>query len=77
MTALVSVESVLLVVLLLLVAGLLRSNAEILRRLGPPGACPVNPGGFTRFSRFGRSSRFNCAVRPEQKPTWSSIPSSS
>jgi hypothetical protein len=38
MTALVSVESVLLVVLLLLVAGLLRSNAEILRRLGPPGA---------------------------------------
>jgi hypothetical protein len=38
MTALVSVESVLLVVLLLLVAGLLRSNAEILRRLGPPDA---------------------------------------
>jgi hypothetical protein len=38
MTALVSVESVLLVVLLLLVAGLLRSNAEILRRLGPPSA---------------------------------------
>jgi hypothetical protein len=38
MTALVSVETVMLVVLLLLVAGLLRSNAEILRRLGPPGA---------------------------------------
>jgi hypothetical protein len=38
MTALVSVETVLLVVLLVLVAGLLRSNAEILRRLGGPGA---------------------------------------
>jgi hypothetical protein len=38
MVALVSVETVLLVVLLLLVAGLLRSNAEILRRLGPPSA---------------------------------------
>jgi hypothetical protein len=37
MVAIVSVETVLLVVLLVLVAGLLRSNAEILRRLGPPG----------------------------------------
>jgi hypothetical protein len=37
MTALVSVETVLLVVLVLLVAGLLRSHAEILRRLGPEG----------------------------------------
>jgi hypothetical protein len=35
--AIVSVETVLLVLLLLLVAGLLRSHAEILRRLGPPG----------------------------------------
>lgn len=35
MTALVSVETVLLVVLLVLVAGLLRSHAELLRRLGP------------------------------------------
>jgi hypothetical protein len=35
MTALVSVETVLLVLLVLLVAGLLRSHAEILRRLGP------------------------------------------
>jgi hypothetical protein len=34
-TALVSVETVLLVVLVVLVAGLLRSHAEILRRLGP------------------------------------------
>ncbi len=36
MTALVSVETVLLVLLVVLVAGLLRSHAEILRRLGPP-----------------------------------------
>lgn len=47
MTAIVSVETVLLVLLLVLVAGLLRSNAEILRRLGPPSeegadAAPAN-----------------------------------
>jgi hypothetical protein len=36
MVALVSVETVLLVLLVVLVAGLLRSHAEILRRLGPP-----------------------------------------
>jgi len=36
MVAIVSVETLLLVLLLLLVAGLLRSHAEILRRLGPP-----------------------------------------
>ena len=35
MVALVSVETVLLVLLLVLVAGLLRSHAEIMRRLGP------------------------------------------
>jgi hypothetical protein len=35
MTAIVSVETVLLVILVVLVAGLLRSHAEILRRLGP------------------------------------------
>jgi hypothetical protein len=35
MTVLVSVETVLLVLLVVLVAGLLRSHAEILRRLGP------------------------------------------
>lgn len=35
MTALVTVETVLLVLLVVLVAGLLRSHAEILRRLGP------------------------------------------
>jgi hypothetical protein len=36
MTVLVSVETVLLVLLVVLVAGLLRSHAEILRRLGSP-----------------------------------------
>jgi hypothetical protein len=36
-TALIGAETVLLVLLLVLVAGLLRSHAEILRRLGPPG----------------------------------------
>lgn len=47
MTALVSVETILLVLLVVLVAGLLRSHAEILRRLGPedasgePGEAPV------------------------------------
>ncbi len=35
MTVLVSVETVLLVLLIVLVAGLLRSHAELLRRLGP------------------------------------------
>jgi hypothetical protein len=38
--ALVSVETVLLVLLVVLVAALLRSHAEILRRLGPEGAGP-------------------------------------
>jgi hypothetical protein len=48
MVAIVSVETVLLVLLLVLVAGLLRSNAEILRRLGPPGEPgpgPIAPPG--------------------------------
>jgi hypothetical protein len=43
MIALVSVETVLLVLLLILVAGLLRSHAEILRRIGPQGGVPA-PG---------------------------------
>jgi len=40
MVALVSVETVLLVVLVVLVAGLLRSHAEIMRRLGPGEDAP-------------------------------------
>jgi hypothetical protein len=43
MAAIVSVETVLLVVLVVLVAGLLRSHAEILRRLGPPGSPAADP----------------------------------
>jgi hypothetical protein len=42
MITLVSVETVLLVLLVILVAGLLRSHAEIMRRLGP-GDEPVTP----------------------------------
>jgi hypothetical protein len=38
MVALVAVETVLLVVLVVLVAGLLRSHAELLRRVGPAEA---------------------------------------
>jgi hypothetical protein len=41
--AIVSVETVLLVILVVLVAGLLRSHAEILRRLGPPGSPVAGP----------------------------------
>ncbi len=45
MVAIVSVETVLLVVLVVLVAALLRSHAEILRRLGPEDAgAPRLPG---------------------------------
>lgn len=45
MVVLVSVETVLLVLLVVLVAGLLRSHAEIMRRLGPDGdsGTPVPP----------------------------------
>jgi hypothetical protein len=51
MVAIVSIETVLLVLLLVLVAGLLRSNAEILRRLGPAaqeGAGPAPPAAPAR-----------------------------
>ena len=52
MVALVAVETLLLVLLTLLVAGLLRSHAEILRRLGPPhaaaGGCPSRVLGAAR-----------------------------
>jgi hypothetical protein len=43
MVALVSVETVLLVLVIVLVAGLLRSHAELLRRIGPPGDPEVPP----------------------------------
>src|SRR5438067_506773 len=44
MTVLVACETVLLALLVLLVAGLLRSHAEILRRLGPPSGEGENRG---------------------------------
>jgi hypothetical protein len=51
MTVIVSIETVLLVLLIVLVAGLLRSHAELLRRLGPggesrgvPATAPREPG---------------------------------
>jgi hypothetical protein len=49
MTALVACESVLLVLLVVLVAGLLRSHAEILRRLGPA------PAGETSGTALARA----------------------
>lgn len=48
MTVLVACETVLLALLVLLVAGLLRSHAEILRRLGPPSDEGEDPGGQER-----------------------------
>jgi hypothetical protein len=44
MVALVAGETVLLVVLIVLVAGLLRSHAELLRRVGPPEPVDALPG---------------------------------
>ena len=56
MTALVSVETVLLVLLVVLVAGLLRSHAEILRRLGPgtDAETIAQPPAVTRAGAAGR-----------------------
>lgn len=52
MTVLVACETVLLVLLIVLVAGLLRSHAEILRRLGPPGAeRPASPAAIPQPGR--------------------------
>jgi hypothetical protein len=65
MTALVSVETVLLIVLLVLVAGLLRSHAELLRRLGPPAADePVGTGALARDSAVRAPSGTAAPRRP-------------
>ena len=63
-TAIVSVETVLLVLLIVLVAGLLRSHAEILRRLGP-GDAETDAPRFPRRPRPGanRSRRRPWLVR--------------
>ena len=45
MVVLVACETIVLALLVVLVAGLLRSHAEILRRLGPPDEAAANGGG--------------------------------
>lgn len=52
MVAIVSVETVLLMILVVLVAGLLRSHAEILRRLGPAASSGA-PGSAADASGLG------------------------
>ncbi len=56
MVALVSAETVLLVLLVVLVAGLLRSHAEILRRLGPSGGAGASPIPEPAVSRAAGAS---------------------
>src|SRR6187551_3689437 len=34
-------------------SGFHSADRFVLHLLGPPGACPVNPGGFMSFSSFG------------------------
>jgi hypothetical protein len=53
MTVLVACETVLLALMVVLVAGLLRSHAEILRRLGPPSELPEPPSRPHGPSRVG------------------------
>jgi len=69
MVALVSVETVLLVLLLLLVAGLLRSNAEIMRRLGPadaePGTAPQPSGAQASVTRESAAAPALAGVTPD------------
>lgn len=60
MTILVSVETVLLVLMLILVAGLLRSHAEILRRLGSgESSSPDPPGPEVTPRRDATASAFD------------------
>jgi len=56
MTVLVATETVLLVLLAVLVAGLLRSHAEILRRLGPPGEAGSAPAPADAPRRQGSTA---------------------
>ncbi len=56
MLALVSIETVLLVILVVLVAGLLRSHAEILRRLGSAGEGPAIPQPAARDRQPGTAA---------------------
>jgi hypothetical protein len=67
MTILVSVETMLLVLLVLLVAGLLRSHAEVLRRLGPEGADGTAPPA-TVPPPSGLAAPDRAAVRSPRSP---------
>jgi hypothetical protein len=64
-TALISVETVLLVLLVVLVAGLLRSHAEILRRLGPAGEAVPPPPAPERRARSHEPAPDLVGVTPE------------
>lgn len=64
MVALVSVETVLLVVLVVLVAALLRSHAEILRRLGPEGSGPPRLPEPPESARTGTAAPELAGVTP-------------
>ncbi len=57
MVALVSVETVLLVLLVVLVAGLLRSHAELLRRIGPAADAPPEIAQPPKTARAGAATR--------------------
>ncbi|MGZ4232683.1 MAG: TlpA family protein disulfide reductase [Solirubrobacteraceae bacterium] len=69
MVALVSVETVLLVLLLVLVAGLLRSHAEIMRRLGPAedgsGSVPQPPVPQPSVTRESAAAPDLAGVTPD------------
>ncbi len=67
MVALVSVETVLLVLLVVLVAGLLRSHAELLRRIGPaPEAALAPPAAASELPQPPTSPRGRDETRAAQ-----------
>lgn len=65
MSALLAIETVVLAVLVLLVVGLLRSHAEILRRLHDLGAGLDPQGGTAKRARTGGVTRDQFNVFPE------------
>ena len=69
MIVVVAAETVMLLVLLVLVAGLLRSHAEILRRLGPEEAEePLGDGGAAASRRTDRSRFHPSELDPQSPP---------
>lgn len=79
MTYLVAAETALLALVSLLVAGLLRSHAEILRRLGdqPAAAMPLDDGSFELLPRPRTAStpplRTTSTDRARTEKSWSSL----